>query len=449
MTISIPGLGSGLDVEGLISALTQAERTPINQLQTRQSQVNAAKSTVSTFSSRLSSLQSAARALSTRDGFTSFAAASTDTAVVASAGGGAAAGAYDIEILALAREQRTWSDTQSSSTSALNMAGTLGISVAGGAATNVTVAATDTLSDVAAKISASGARVQASVFYDGSAYRLQVRGMDSGAANTVAFTETGFSLGLSNPARTYQTAQNASLRVDGVTVSRATNQVSGVIDGVTLALVRTTTTAARVTVSSDPASLKTKVQAFVTAYNDMVNAANSATGFGATKATNPVLAADRSIRGSVDRFRSVLAASVSGTSGRYTSLGSAGVVLTNDGTLRLDSAKLEAALAADPAGVSKLFVNDAATGSVGAMKSFMDIVDALATDANGAIRNRITSLESQSKAMTTQIDRMELRVTAYTTGLKRQFAALDASMAQMKTASAAAASISSAAVSSS
>ena len=443
MTISIPGLGSGLDVDGLVSTLTQVERQPITQLLTRQRQVDSAKSTVSAFSTKLSALQTAARALSTRDGFTSFAATSSDTAVVASAGGGAAAGAYNIEVVNLAREQRTWSNTQVASNTALGMTGTLSITVGGGAAVNVTLAGTDTLSDVAAKISSSGARVQSSVFYDGSTYRLQVRGMDSGAANNVTFGETGFSLGLSTPANTYQTSQDSEIRVDGVRVTRATNQVSGVIDGVTLALVRTTTTAARVSISSDPAALKSKVQAFVTAYNDVVNAANSATGFGATKATNPVLAADRSIRGSMDRFRGILSASVAGTSGRYQSLGAAGVVLNNDGTLRLDATKLETALTADATGVSRLFVNDVATGSVGAMKSFMDTVDSLATDSNGAVRSRIDSLDRQSRGMTTQVDKMELRVTAFTAGLKRQFANLDASMARLKTASAAASSLAS------
>ena len=259
MVISIAGLGSGLDVEGLVSTLTEVERTPITQLEARQRQVNSAKTTISQFSTRLSALQTAARALSTRDGFTSFTATSSDTALVASANGGAAAGAYDIEVFALAREQRTWSGNQASQSTALNMAGTLSLTVGANPAVNVTIANTDTLSDIASKISSSGARVQASVLFDGSNYRLQVRGLDSGAANTVTFGETGFTLGLANPANTYQTAQDASLRIDGptgVTVTRPTNQITGVIDGVTLALTRTTTTAARVTVAGDSTALK-------------------------------------------------------------------------------------------------------------------------------------------------------------------------------------------------
>lgn len=444
MVISIAGLGSGLDVEGLVSTLTEVERTPITQLEARQRQVNSAKTTISQFSSKLSALQTAARALSTRDGFTSFAATSSDTAVVASANGGAAAGAYDIEVFALAREQRTWGSNQASQSTALNMAGTLSLTVGANAPVNVTIATTDTLSDIASKISSSGARVQASVLYDGSNYRLQVRGLDSGAANAVTFGETGFTLGLANPANTYQTAQDASLRIDGpsgVTVTRPTNQITGVIDGVTLALTRTTTTAARVTVAGDSTALKTKIQSFITAYNDVVNATKTATGFGSVKATNPVLAADRAMRGTQDRFRTILSSSVAGTSGRYTTLGSVGVSLTNEGTLTLDGTKLDAALAADPTGVSKLFVNDTATGSIGAMKGFMDTVDSLVTDTGGAVRSRIDSLDKQSRTMTEQIDRMQLRLTAYTAGLKRQFASLDANSVRWNAASAAAASI--------
>ncbi|MFO0630626.1 MAG: flagellar filament capping protein FliD [Polyangiales bacterium] len=444
MPISIAGLGSGLDVENLVSTLTEVERTPITQLEARQRQVNSAKTTISQFSTKLSALQTAARALSTRDGFTSFAATSSDTAVVASANGGAAAGAYDIDVLAVAREQRTWSNTQGSQSTALNMAGTLTITVGANAAVNVTIANTDTLSDIATKISGSGARVQASVLYDGSNYRLQVRGMDTGSANTVAFGESGFTLGLAVPGNTYQSPLNASVRIDGpsgVTVSRPTNQITGVINGVTLAITRTTTSAARVTVAGDSAALKTKIQTFVTAYNDVVAATKTATGFGSVKATNPVLAADRSMRGSQDRLRTILASAVAGTTGRYTTLGSVGVTLGNDGTLTLDSTKLDAALAADPTGVSKLFVNDSTTGSVGAMKSFTDVVDSLVTDTNGAVRSRIDSLDKQSRTMTEQIDRMQLRLTSYTAGLKRQFAALDANSVRWNAASAAAASI--------
>ena len=363
---------------------------------------------------------------------------------MASANGGAAAGAYDIEVFALAREQRTWSGNQASQSTALNMAGTLSLTVGANPAVNVTIANTDTLSDIASKISSSGARVQASVLFDGSNYRLQVRGLDSGAANTVTFGETGFTLGLANPANTYQTAQDASLRIDGptgVTVTRPTNQITGVIDGVTLALTRTTTTAARVTVAGDSTALKTKIQSFITAYNDVVNATKTATGFGSVKATNPVLAADRAMRGTQDRFRTILSSSVAGTSGRYTTLGSVGVSLTNEGTLTLDSTKLDAALAADPTGVSKLFVNNTASGSIGAMKSFMDTVDSLVTDTNGSVRSRIDSLDRQSRTMTEQIDRMQLRLTAYTAGLKRQFASLDANSVRWNAASAAAASI--------
>ena len=147
------------------------------------------------------------------------------------------------------------------------------------------------------------------------------------------------------------------------------------------------------------------------------------------------------MRGTQDRFRTILSSSVAGTSGRYTTLGSVGVSLTNDGTLTLDSTKLDAALAADPAGVSKLFVNNTASGSIGAMKPFMDTVDSLVTDTNGAVRSRIDSLDRQSRTMTEQIDRMGLRLTAYTAGLKRQFASLDANSVRWNAASAAAASI--------
>ena len=99
------------------------------------------------------------------------------------------------------------------------------------------------------------------MFYDGSAYRLQVRGLDTGAANAITFSETGTALDLNgtgataSSGKTVQSATDASLTIDGFTVTRPTNQITGVVQGVTLALTSTTSTPATVTVAGDASSL--------------------------------------------------------------------------------------------------------------------------------------------------------------------------------------------------
>ena len=120
------------------------------------------------------------------------------------------------------------------------MSGNLGISVAGGTVKDLAIAATDTLENVAAKINAAGLRVSASVFHDGSEFRLQVNGLDTGEANTVAFS--GTTLGLDVLANKRQTATDAQIKIDEFTVKRSTNQIVGAMPGVTLNLTATTTT---------------------------------------------------------------------------------------------------------------------------------------------------------------------------------------------------------------
>ncbi|MEI8257470.1 MAG: flagellar filament capping protein FliD, partial [Deltaproteobacteria bacterium] len=366
--ITFPGLASGLDVTAIVDGLVNFESQPITKLQTKQSQIQSASQTISTFATKLATLQTAARALATPGGFGAFAATSSDSAIVATATGAASPGAFSVSVTALAQEQRTYSGTQASATAALGWSGTLQIGAAGGTPASIAVTADDTLSSIATKIGSSGQRVSASVLYDGTNYRLQLRGLDTGAASALSISESGFSSGLADPANTAQNAQDAVLTVDGLSIHRSTNQVTGVVPGVTLALTRLTTTPATVQVNSDSTALQQKLATFVNAYNDIVSSGHTAAGFGGQKAANPTLAGDRAIRSTLDSLSGVLSSAIAGTGGRYTTLYSVGVGRNGDGTLKLDSTKLSAALQADSTGVARLFVTDPAIGATGVMQ---------------------------------------------------------------------------------
>ncbi len=425
MTISLGGIGSGIDTGALVDGLMGAARLPLSQLDARKRFIDGASTTISTFSSRLSALKTAALALSTTVGFSAFSASSSDAAVVASVTGGASTASYAVEVNALARAQKNRSDVFASPTSALGMEGTLSLQIGAGDPTDITVTATDTLTDIANKIGGSGARVTASLMNTGSGYRLLVHGRDSGAENAFTMTETGTTLGLGGLGSRYETAQDASFTVDGIAVTSKTNQVSGVVPGLTLALTKVTTSPATVGVAGDTNQLKSKVQALVTAYNAMVSTARSATGFGSTKADNPVLAGDRSVRESLARVSRLVGDAVPGTSGRYTTLASVGITLKRDGTMSFDNTKMETALAADAAGVAKLFVTDAGIGSSGVMKKLMTAIDSLVLGATSPVQARLDALSSQSVALTKSRERLVLRLEAYETQLKKQFTVMD------------------------
>jgi flagellar hook-associated protein 2 len=437
ITGSLPTSSSGLDVEDLIGRLVAIRNQSVTALQTRQQQINQASSTVSAFSTRLSTLSRAARSLDSTSEFNATTATSSDaTYVAASSSGGIVPGSYTVAVSRLASEQRTRSNTFASSTDPIGLSGTLDFTIGAGSPVSVTVNTTDTLNDVAARISASGARINASVIYDGSNYRMLVRGLDSGDANTITFSESTpaltASLGLSTPANTYQAAQDALFTVDGISMQRTTNQVTNAIPGVTLALARTTASDVRITVATDPAAIKAKVQAFVAAYNDVVTASHTATGFGSTRASNPVLAGDWSFRSSLQRLSRLAGSSVPGTSGSYTTLASVGVRLQNDGSLQINDTAFSAAVAADPLAVSKVFVTDVGIGATGLMDSFATTITELSSNTNSTMLVRGATLSAQSQTLSVRIRREQDSVTAYRETLRSQFTAMETIVSRYK-----------------
>ncbi|MEO8905627.1 MAG: flagellar filament capping protein FliD [Polyangiaceae bacterium] len=417
---SLTGVGSGIDTSSLITGLVNADSGKLNALKTKQSSTQSAISTLSDISSTLATLQSAVSALTTASGVGSYSGTSSSPAIAISTTGNALPGSYSMSVTQLAREQRTYSAAQTSASTALGMTGTLGIQI-GSATTNISIASTDTLDQVAAKINGANARAGASVFYDGTTYRLQVRGLDTGKDNAVAFTQTGFDLGLNDAANTAQHAQNSIVKIDGFDVERSTNQVVGAIQGVTLALTAQTTTPVDVTIASNASGLEAKIQSIVTAYNSVLSKVNAAAGHGAAKATNTVLASDSTLRGITNSLSNTLQ-TVSG-SGKYKTLGSVGVSLQKDGTLALDSSKLEAALSADPSSVSTLFAGNGST--TGVMTSLSKAIATYNQTGTGLLTQHTSNLQSRISDYTNNINREQDRLDRYQTLLQKQFTQMD------------------------
>src|SRR5688572_17407033 len=128
-TITFGGIGSGMDTESIVSALVNVERTGQNALAAKLSATQSSISNLSSVSSLLAKLKSAAEALDTTTEVGSYKASSSGNAIVASANGLATPGKYSITVEKLAKEQRTYSNTISSATTALGQSGTLQLKV--------------------------------------------------------------------------------------------------------------------------------------------------------------------------------------------------------------------------------------------------------------------------------------------------------------------------------
>jgi flagellar hook-associated protein 2 len=427
-TITFGGIGSGMDTESIVTALVGVERQGETTLQNKLTATNSSISNLSSVSSLLSKLKAASDALDTSAEVGSFKATSSNAAIVASSSGLASAGKYSIQVDKLAKEQRTYSNTIASVGTALGQAGTLKLGVGTGATTDITVAATDTIDDVISKINASGQRVTASSFYDGTAYRIQLRGQDTGAANALSITETGTTFGFGVAANTVQAAQDAQIKLDGFTVKSATNQVVGAIRGVTLALTAETTDAVTVGVESDPSALKTKLNALVDSYNAVIAKVKDLAGNGTAKAKDPNLAGDSTLRSITSRLSSALQTIGSGTSA-YKTLGSVGLAVDRTGKLSLDSTKFDKAIAADGAAVTKLLAGTDPQAPGGVMSIVSNAVDAFTKTGTGLIQGRTDAMTATTKRLQGRIDAEETRINRYAEQLRKQFTSMDTQVA--------------------
>lgn len=433
MTITIGGLASGLDTSSIVQALMGVAQIPLVQLQSEQANASNAAADLSSFMSTVSSLQTAVQGLETPADFNALTATSTADGVSASVLGDAEPGSFAVQVTNLATEQRTESDPQSSSTDALAQTGALTIQVGTDTPVSVSVASDDSLTSIATNINASGAAVTASVIYDGSQYRLLVRGAQTGADNAVTFAESGTSLGLSTPANTYQPAQDASLTVDNQEVTSPTNVVTDAIPGVTLNLTGKSTAPGTVTVATDPTALATSIGAVVTAYNNMVASAQTTAGYGTVAAQNTLLQSDSAIRQTTDQLSAIMSDVVPGSSGAYTTLASVGLNLDSDGTLSFDQTTFDTALQTDPTGVASLFVTDPTTGATGAMGLLDSTITSLTSGTNALLESRMNSFTTDATQYGTDATNLQAQLSTYQTTLQNEFTQLEVSLAQTKT----------------
>jgi flagellar hook-associated protein 2 len=421
-TIAFGGVGSGLDTNSIVSGLVAASQGPLTALQTKQTNMTAENTSLSSIGTLLGTLQSALQAVDETREVGSYAATSSSSSIVASANGAALPGSYQMTVQSLASEQRTYSDAQASSTTALGLSGPLSISVGSGASASIDISSTDTLEDIASKINGSGLRVSASVINDGSQYRLQVRGLDTGAANSISFS--GTTLGLDTASNTRQAASDAQVSIDGFTYTRPTNQVVGAIPGVTLNLTSTTTTPATVQIATDPTGLQSKLNAVVSAYNAVIDAVHSAAGFGTTQASVSALAGDSMLRSLTDQMSDAVGTVVG--NGQYQTLGSIGVSLDTNGHMVLDQDKLSTALQTDPNAVAKVIAGP--TDGSGAVNMLENVVTAFDESGTGLFATRQTDLTSELSDLGDEIDTEQQRLDDYADQLRAQFTALDTSM---------------------
>ena len=431
MAISSPGIGSGLDVNSIVTQLMTIEQQPLTVLNNKVASFQAKLSGYGQITSALSQFQIAVQGLASPTQFQSVTATMADATVgTASASASAAAGSYALEISSLAQAQKLVSAGQVSTSAAIGSgtATTLTFdfgTIAGGTLSNGTYtgagftsngAGTKTVTIDASNNSLSGIRdainsanigVSATIVNDGSASpnRLVLTDSTTGISNSMKISVSGdatlSSLLSQDPANnTGQalaetvTAQNANFKIDGVAVSKTSNTVTDAIQGVTLNLTKTNVgTPTSITVAQDTGSVTKAVNAFVTAYNNITQTLASATAYDPATKNAALFNGDASVALLQNQIRRVLSTPVAGGGSAYTQLSQIGVTFQKDGTLAVDNTKLQSAITSNFSDIAGLF---AAVGKTS--DSLVGYSSAGTLTAPGAYSVNVSQLATQGNA---------------------------------------------------
>jgi flagellar hook-associated protein 2 len=428
--ISSPGIGSGLDVNSIITQLMAIERQPITVLQTKSAQLDTQISEFGKLKSAISAFRDASLKLTNSDTWGATVGSSTDSAAVGvTVTSGAAVGNYSLEVTALARAQSQASGLFASA-AAIPGAGTLTIT-RGATAVDITVGATDALTDVRDKINAANAGVTAIVFTDGSGSRLLMRSTATGLAN--AFTVSGEPALLytpEDPATMNQAAGDAAATLNGLPITSPSNTLANVVDGVTLKLGKLTTGPVEIGVVQDNDALKKAVQTFADAYNALNTLIAGEVKYDAASKTGGPLQGDSTAVGLQRQLRALMGSS-SGASSVFARLSDVGLEMQRDGSVSVNATKLDAALANLPE-LKKLFANSdpLVPGNDGIARQFRVMGDSLLS-IDGAIATRTDGLARRKAMNQDQQDRLDQRAAQTEKRLRAQYTALDATIGQM------------------
>lgn len=451
-TISSAGIGSGLDVESIITKLMTLENQPVTRLQTAASTIQTKISAFGQLQSAVSTFRDASLALTRASTWGVTSASSSDaTAISATTGEGAVAGNYAISVGELAKTESAVSQTYASA-DALVGAGTLRVEIGSFgqagfapqpnlAAMSIDISPTDSLATVRNKINAAGAGVSAVIVNDVTGARLVISSTNPGTDNTFRLTgdggaaALGYEPGVASAMTQTQAAANAQVTINGLAVETSGNRLSDTIQGLTINLNKPNSTA-QISVVQDNTAIKASMQSFVDSYNALAKMLATQTKYDEATKKAGTLQGDSTAVSLQRQLRNIVTGD-SPASATFKNLNAVGMTLQKDGSLKIDDAKLTTALNGNPAELKKLFATSVArpnpetdpdvNGIATRLRIFGDSI--LSTD--GSLTTKTASLNSTLSLNQKRQDELTDRLALTEARLRAQYTSLDTNMAKM------------------
>jgi flagellar hook-associated protein 2 len=438
--LSSPGLGSGLDINSLVTQLVAAEK------QAPQAQITRAQtSTVTTISAlgqlkgALSTFNTALDSLKSLDNFTARTATSSEPEVFsAQADSTAAAGNYDIEVLQVASAHQLKSTAFASGAGQVVGTGTLTFT----AGTKTFQVAIDPshntlagIRDAINQATGNTDNVRATIINATDGAHLVLSGTATGAANAITVSQSGGDGGLaaleySTSVTTHYTegrkAQDSIVAVQGFTTHSDTATVSNAIDGITLTLLKDDVGEVHtLTIATDKTSVAARIKTFVDQYNAMEKTLAGLRSYEpTTKKAGPLLG-DAMLRGIESDIRSKLT-DVNGGSSVIRTLASIGITTQKDGSLSLDNTKLNTALESNYDEVAKLFASD------NGVATRLSKVLTPQLDSGSALDLRSVGLNKKSVDLQKEQTQLDARMVDVEARYRKQFTALDSLLSNLQ-----------------
>jgi flagellar hook-associated protein 2 len=426
MAITAAGVGSGIDIETIVRQLMTLERQPLVALERRESDTRAKISAFGTLKSAVSTFQDAMKDLGTLSAFRKFQSESSDEAVMtATAGADAAAGIYSLDIARLAQNHKMGSDEFAETATFGGGAGDALTLTVGTDTATIDLSSAQTLAEIRDAINSASDNpgVTATILNTGngnqrlvltadeSGYDKRVQLSFGGAVNAASFNFTtrnqdaggGFLADLSE--------LDASYSIDGYQLTSASNDVTTVIDGLSIELKGTGT--ATLNVTRDDTAIEESAKAFVDAYNEVLSTVDTLRA--------GELSGDSTLQSLVRAMRGVLNTPPVGLTGSYGALSEFGIKTDRDtGQLTFNSAEFSKALDTDFASLAQVFAND----DQGYAFRFQALADQLLAN-DGLIDSRVDGLDTRVRRLEGDQADLERRLDLREAALRRQYAALD------------------------
>ncbi|MBB3140383.1 flagellar filament capping protein FliD [Halomonas organivorans] len=437
-SISSLGVGSGLDLSGLLDQLRSAERQKLEPITSQKTEEQAKISAFGRLQSGLSEFRDTVTSLNDDSLYHGLSATVLGEGMTATTSEEASAGRYEITVDQTARAGSLASTRVSDLEAPLTGANaTLDLTFGDGStSTSIDLAENATLEDIRDAINDDpDIGVDASIINDGTGHRLVLSSRESGADAGVAsmsFTNLAGGVTLGEDSATYQEGLDAELDINGIAITSATNSVEGAIQGVTLELDPSSSgETLSLVVEQDDASVKEAVTAFVDTYNKLKSTVGRMTEATGDASTAGELVGDRTVRNAESSLSRALVDPVSG--GDFTMMSQLGISLQADGRLELDESKLDEALAENPEAVSEFF---AGASEEGGMAGRLDEALGQMLGDDGSIESAISGAEAQVSRLDERYTRTEESVERTVERYRNQFSQLDSMVAQMNATSA-------------